>query len=87
MPIIADFGCLGPMVLLCLFVVACAIGGVVGIAVVGLWVWTLIDCVRNEPDTGNTRVLWLVIVLLTFVVGAALYLVIRRPVRLVKCGR
>ena len=31
------------------------------IACFGFWIWTLIDCATNEPDTGNNKVVWIII--------------------------
>lgn len=51
------------------------------------WVWALIDCATKEPDTGNTKVAWVVIIALTHWIGAAIYLFVRRPDRLRELGR
>lgn len=51
------------------------------------WVWMLVDCAVNEPSGGNDKLVWVIIVLFTHVIGAALYLFIRRPRRLVEMGR
>ena len=51
------------------------------IGVVFLWVWMLIDCATKEPSTGNDKVVWIIVIALTGVIGALIYLVVRRPKR------
>ena len=51
------------------------------------WVWMLVDCAVNESSTGNDKLVWVIIVLFTHVLGAGLYLFIRRPRRLGEMGR
>lgn len=52
-----------------------ALGGLV-------WLYALIDCLTNEPNQGNDRVVWLLVILLANLPGALIYLLIRRPQRL-----
>lgn len=44
-------------------------------------VWVLLDCIDNEPDEGNTKVLWTVIISTNGFIGAILYVLLRRPKR------
>ncbi len=55
-----------------------ALAGVVTI----FWVWMVIDCATKEPVAGNSKVVWILIILLGNVVGAGIYYCIRRPKRL-----
>jgi hypothetical protein len=52
---------------------------VVGVTV--LWIWTLIDCIKNEPTEGNERIVWVVVIAVTHLIGALIYLIVRRPQR------
>jgi hypothetical protein len=56
-----------------------------GLALVGVatifWVWMVIDCATKEPITGNSKVVWILIILLGSVAGAGIYYCIRRPQR------
>ena len=52
-----------------------------------IWIWALADCATKEPETGNSKVVWVIIIALTSVMGAALYLAIRRPQRRAQFGR
>jgi len=46
-----------------------------------IWIWALIDCAKNEPSVGNEKLIWILIILFTHLIGAMLYLLIRRPMR------
>ena len=46
------------------------------------WVWMLVDCATKEASAGNDKLVWVLIILFTHVLGAALYLSVRRPRRL-----
>jgi LPXTG-motif cell wall-anchored protein len=60
-----------------------------GLVVLGtvFWVWMLIDCATKEPNTGNDKIAWVVIIALTHLIGAALYFFVRRPTRIRQLGR
>ena len=58
---------------------------VVGLLV--LWIWTLIDCIKNEPTEGNERIVWVVVIAVTHWIGALIYLIVRRPQRRILLGR
>lgn len=51
------------------------------------WVVTLADCATREPDQGNNKIVWVLIIILTHLIGAALYWLVRRPARLAEAGR
>ena len=53
-----------------------------GILTILFWVWMLVDCAIKEPSEGNDKLVWVLIILFTHVLGAALYLFVRRPRRL-----
>jgi LPXTG-motif cell wall-anchored protein len=52
-----------------------AIGGTI------LWVWMLIDCATKEPSTGNEKIVWILVIALTSLIGALIYYFVRRPKR------
>jgi len=58
---------------------------VVGLMV--LWIWTLIDCIKNESIEGNERIVWVVVIAVTHWIGALIYLIVRRPQRRIILGR
>jgi len=51
------------------------------------WIWMLIECVTKEPDTGNTKVCWVLIIVFAHIVGAIIYFLVRRDRRLAEVGR
>ncbi len=55
-----------------------AIGGVLGLALLAIWVLTVADILRRHLGRGPTAA-WLIIVLLLPFVGAVLYWVLRKP--------
>ena len=45
------------------------------------WIWTLVDCVKNEASSGNDKIVWVLVIFFTNFIGAFLYILIRRPER------
>jgi prolipoprotein diacylglyceryltransferase len=45
------------------------------------WVWMIVDCATKESDTGNTKVVWILVIVLAGIIGAAIYYFARRPKR------
>ncbi len=52
-----------------------------------LWIWVLIDCIKNESTEGNERIVWVVVIAVTHWIGALIYLIARRPQRKVLLGK
>ncbi|MEX0761280.1 MAG: PLDc N-terminal domain-containing protein, partial [Dehalococcoidia bacterium] len=46
---------------------------VLGVLGTVFWIWMLVDCATKEADTGNTKIVWVIIIAITNVIGAALY--------------
>ena len=58
-----------------LFVLVMLILGALGLI---LWIWALVDAIRN-PALGDTeRIIWVLVILFTQVLGAIIYLIIGR---------
>jgi hypothetical protein len=54
------------------------------LALAALWVWTLVDAIRvpNDRDyRAGTKLIWVLVIVLTGFVGAAVYLAVGRPAR------
>lgn len=62
-------------------------GGMVGLGLFVLWVWALVEVLRFETDEKNQRLMWGLVVGLTYAVGALIYLIVRRPERQRTLGR
>ena len=56
------------------------------VAATGFWIWMLVDCAVNEPSTGNDKLIWVLIIVLTHGLGALLYFFVRRPERIREYG-
>ena len=56
--------------------------GVLGVGGTILWVWMLIDCATKEPSEGNDKIIWMLVILFTHVIGALIYYFVRRPQRM-----
>ena len=52
-----------------------------------LWLWMLIDCLKNEAGEGNTKIVWTIVIVLTHWVGALIYLLARRQERIRELGK
>jgi hypothetical protein len=68
--------------------VGAAIGGVlillVVLALAALWIWALVDAIRVPDDAdyrAGTKLLWVLVIVLTGFIGAAVYLAVGRPAR------
>lgn len=51
------------------------------------WIWMLIDCVSNEPSEGNDKLVWVLIIVFTQLIGALIYFFFRRSRRKQQYGR
>ena len=45
------------------------------------WLWMLIDCATNESNQGNDRLVWVVIIIFTNIIGTFIYWAVRQPQR------
>jgi hypothetical protein len=50
------------------------------------WVWMIIDCATKEPAEGNDKLVWILIIVFTHWIGAAIYYFVRRPQRIAQFG-
>jgi hypothetical protein len=60
---------------------------VVGLGGFVFWIRALVDCATKESDAGNTKVVWVMIILFANLVGAVIYWLVRRPQRYAELGR
>ncbi len=51
------------------------------------WIWMLVDAATKEPDQGNTKIVWILVIVLTHWIGALIYFFARRPERIKLSGR
>lgn len=52
------------------------------VASTALWIWMLVDCATKESSTGNDKLVWILVIVLTHWIGALIYLLVRRPERI-----
>lgn len=64
-----------------LFFVVIGMGGTI------LWIWMIVDCATNEPSEGNEKIVWILVIVFTHLLGALIYLLVRRPQRISQFGR
>ena len=59
-----------------------------GIGILGsiFWIWMIIDCATKESSEGNDKLVWIIIIVFTHLVGAAIYFFVRRPRRKAEQG-
>ena len=55
-----------------------AIGLLVAIVTTIFWLWMLIDCITNAAITGTEKIVWLLVIIFTHILGAILYFVLAR---------
>ena len=61
---------------------------VFGVAVMAFWIWMIVDCATNEPDSpDNTKIVWLLVTILAGWIGAIIYYFARRPKRIAEHGK
>ena len=60
---------------------------VIGVLGTIFWIWMLVEAVTREPEQGNDRIVWMLIILLTHFIGALIYYFVRRPERIRTLGR
>jgi hypothetical protein len=51
------------------------------------WIWALVDCATKETNEGNTKLVWVGIILVANWIGALIYLIVRRSQRKAELGR
>ena len=43
-----------------------------------LWLWMLVDCLRNRSLRGNAKIAWVLIIVMLNVLGALLYFFLKK---------
>lgn len=69
-----------------LYILGLLFTSIFAIAALIFWIWMLVDCATKEPSEGNDKIVWILIILLTNLLGAIIYFVARRPKRLYESG-
>jgi prolipoprotein diacylglyceryltransferase len=45
------------------------------------WISMIVDCATNDPGTRNNKIVWMTIIVFTYIVGALVYYFVRRRPR------
>lgn len=53
--------------------------GLVALAALAFWVWMLIDAISRTPSEGNTKLIWILVIVLAGIIGALIYFFVQRP--------
>jgi hypothetical protein len=62
------------LILLTFFFIALALAGTI------FWIWMIVDCAQNRYLDSNTRIVWILVIVFTHLIGALIYLFAgRRP--------
>lgn len=56
----------------------------IGLLGTAFWIWMIIEVATKEPENGNDKIVWILVVVLVGVIGAAVYYFVRRPERMKK---
>jgi phospholipase D-like protein len=59
----------------------------IGIASTVLWIWMLVECATKESNEGNDKLVWILMIIFAQLIGALIYLLVRRPKRIEELGR
>lgn len=59
----------------------------IGLLGTAFWIWMIIEVATKEPENGNDKIVWILVVVLVGVIGAAVYYFVRRPERMKKFGK
>lgn len=59
---------------------------VLSIAAFAFWIWMLVDCLTQEPS-GSDKIAWVLVILLTNLVGALIYYFVERTQRVKMLGQ
>ena len=51
------------------------------------YVFIIVDCAKYESEEGNTKIVWILVILLTPPLGGIIYYLVRRPERISTLGR
>lgn len=64
------------------------VGLFVGVGLIGtiFWIWMLVEAITKEPKEGDDRLIWVLVVVFTHVIGALIYFIVRRPERIHEHG-
>ena len=54
-------------------------GIALSLAITAFWVWMLVDCLTNMDSQGNDKIIWILVIVFTNLIGALVYYFVQRP--------
>lgn len=54
----------------------------IGFCAVAFWIWMLVDCIKHESSEGNDKIVWVIVIVATKLIGAIVYFFARRQKRM-----
>lgn len=51
---------------------------IVGLAGLAFWIWALVDAIKNPALDSTMRIVWVLVILFTSILGAVIYLAVGR---------
>lgn len=60
---------------------AILVGVVFGVLALAFWVWMLVDCLTDDRLTGTEKLIWLLVIVTTKLIGATIYYLVGRSTR------
>jgi hypothetical protein len=51
---------------------------ILALVALGVWIWALVDAIRNPALDSTMRIVWVLVIVFTQIIGAILYLAIGR---------
>lgn len=64
------------------FILIMGIPFLVMLLLMPFWIWMLIEALTKEPEDGDTKLVWVLVILLAGPLGAVIYFFARRPTRI-----
>jgi Phospholipase_D-nuclease N-terminal len=58
----------------------------IGVAGTIFWIWMIVECATKEPNQGNDKIIWVLVIIFTHWIGALIYYFVRRPQRIAQFG-
>ena len=69
------------------FTIFLIVGVLISVISTIFWVVMLIEIITKETSQGDTKIIWIIVVLFAGILGALLYYFIRRPKRMREMGQ
>jgi hypothetical protein len=48
--------------------------GLIGLALLAFWIWSIVDAVKNPKLDSNTRLIWVIVIVIVGPLGSLIYL-------------